>query len=148
MTFPFPFPELPKGLPSGFPSGPPSPKGLPSLSGITGMLVTPENAFQSMVKTALKVDLPPGPQSMLLKLQKGFELGENEFPGLPEFPEFPGFPELPTLPELPKLPGEEPERKAPVPEVRGPPAFLLAKNLTPEYAKKPKTELVRYRLTK
>ena len=83
------------------------PKGLPKLSDVTKVLATPEAQLE-------KMGLPPGPQSMLLKLQKSFEAG-----GAPEFPELPNpkidqvlnsLPKLPTLelpelPELPKLPG-------------------------------------------
>ena len=82
------------------------PEGLPKLSGITSTLATPEAQFEKMVREAAKIELPEGPLSILTKLQKSFEAGNN--PGLPELPELPkveeilgGLPELPKLPELP-----------------------------------------------
>lgn len=86
------------------------PEGLPKLSGLTGVLITPESQFEKMVKDATKIDLPPGPQSMLLKLQKSLEVGgaaslPNPFPNPPNAPKIEevlkSFPKLPSLPTLP-----------------------------------------------
>lgn len=49
--------------------------GLPRLSTITQMLSQPEIAFETTVKQAMGIDIPPGPQSVLLMLQRDFEAG-------------------------------------------------------------------------
>lgn len=91
-----------------------SPQELPKISSFTQLLATPETQFESMVKEALKVELPPGPQSTLLKLQAFIESGkalspEAVVPKAPKLPEILG--KLPTLPKLEDiLPGTE--RKA------------------------------------
>jgi len=82
------------------------PEGLPKLSGLTGVLTTPESQFEKMVKDATKVNLPPGPQSMLLKLQKSLEGGGSSSPLSPpnalKIEEvLKSFPKLPSLPSLP-----------------------------------------------
>ena len=71
---------------------------LPKISDVTAMLRTPETQFESMVKTATKVELPPGPSSLVLNFQKSIEAGKA--PELPEVPKV-----LAKLPTLPPLPG-------------------------------------------
>jgi hypothetical protein len=39
------------------------------------MLAQPEIAFETTVKQAMGIDIPPGPQSVLLMLQRDFETG-------------------------------------------------------------------------
>jgi hypothetical protein len=39
------------------------------------MLAQPEIAFETTVKQAMGIDIPPGPQSVLLMLQRDFEAG-------------------------------------------------------------------------
>jgi hypothetical protein len=51
--------------------------GLPTLSAITQVLAQPEIAFEATVKQAMGVDIPPGPQSILLRLQRDFEAGRS-----------------------------------------------------------------------
>jgi len=79
------------------------PQELPKLSGITKRLVAPEAQFEGMVKKATGIELPPGPQSVLLKLQQGFEAGEvpkieEVIPKAPKLEQI-----LAKLPELPPL---------------------------------------------
>jgi hypothetical protein len=50
---------------------------LPRLSTITQILAQPEIAFETTVKQALGIDVPPGPQSILLRLQRDFEAGRS-----------------------------------------------------------------------
>ena len=124
------------------------PKGLPKLSDVTSMLATPENQFERMVKTTAKIELPPGPQQLVLNFQKSLEAGK---PGLPELPKAPSANQfLSQLPELPKLPmfAGESNTGANIEAKRPPEPIRLVKNSTPGYAKEPKTELVKYRLTK
>ena len=76
---------------------------LPKLSGITKVLITPEASFEKMVKDATKFELPPGPQSVLTKVQASVEAGEvpkaeDIIPAAPKI-------ELPKLPALPKIEG-------------------------------------------
>ena len=88
----------------------------PKLSDFTRVLVTPETEFEKMVKDATGVELPQGPQSMVLKLQEDFEAGEE-----PEVPEALRkgptaiLAQLPKLLPLPPLPGIEKEEKPPAP---------------------------------
>jgi hypothetical protein len=51
--------------------------GLPRLSTITQVLAQPEIAFEATVKQAMGIDIPPGPQSVLLRLQRDFEAGRS-----------------------------------------------------------------------
>ncbi|MBS7635781.1 hypothetical protein KEJ37_00305 [Candidatus Bathyarchaeota archaeon] len=79
------------------------PQELPKISSFTQLLAAPETQFESLVKEALKVELPPGPQSTLLKLQTSLEAGkapssEAVVPKAPKLPEVLG--KLPTLPKL------------------------------------------------
>ncbi len=77
------------------------PQELPKISSFTQLLAAPESQFESLVKEALKVELPPGPQSTLLKLQTSLEAGkapEAVVPRAPKLPEVLG--KLPTLPKL------------------------------------------------
>jgi hypothetical protein len=56
---------------------------LPRLSAITQILAQPEIAFEATVKQTLGIDIPPGPQSVLLRLQRDFEAGRSpDIPGL------------------------------------------------------------------
>lgn len=79
------------------------PQELPKLSGITQALATPERQFEAMILKSTGVELPPGPQSVLSKVQRGLEVGNppkvEQF--LPPAPK----PEtiLAKLPPLPKL---------------------------------------------
>ena len=97
---------------------------LPKLSGITKALITPEAGFEKMVKDAVKVELPPGPQSIFLKFQKSVEGGDApnvdeivpkglELPKLPSLPKIEEalaeFPKPPGLPELPSPGGHSSE---------------------------------------
>ncbi|MEM4480862.1 MAG: hypothetical protein QXG58_06440 [Candidatus Bathyarchaeia archaeon] len=93
------------------------PQELPKISTFTQLLATPEAQFENMVKEALKVELPPGPQSTLLKLQGSIEAGkapEAFMPRAPKLQEILG--KLPALPPLPQLgaggEGETGEKKA------------------------------------
>jgi hypothetical protein len=56
------------------------------------MFTSPEEMFEKTVKDALKVELPPGPMSTLVKIQESIESGKP--------------PAIETLlPKLPPLPG-------------------------------------------
>jgi len=77
---------------------------LPKLSALTKILTTPEQQFEQMVRSTLNIELPPGPQSTLLKLQTSFETGRA-----PEIAEvIPAPPRveqvLARIPRLPELP--------------------------------------------
>jgi len=77
---------------------------LPKISTFTQILAMPEIQFESMAKSA-GVELPPGPQSTLLKLQSSIEAGqvpslEAVIPKAPKLTEILG--KLPTLPPLPE----------------------------------------------
>jgi hypothetical protein len=79
------------------------PQELPKLSGITQALATPEKQFEAMILKATGVELPPGPQSVLFKVQQGFEVGnppkaEQFLPPAPKLEKI-----LAKLPPLPKL---------------------------------------------
>ena len=79
---------------------------LPKLSGVTQRLKVPEARFESMVKKATGVELPPGPQSVLLKVQRGVEVGKP--PAIEEIVPTP--PKLEAILErLPELPAESSE---------------------------------------
>ena len=79
------------------------PQELPKISGITQKLKAPETQFESVVKEATGIELPTGPQSMVLKLQEGFEVGkapviEEAIPKIPPLEAILGkFPALPKL---------------------------------------------------
>jgi len=80
---------------------------LPKLSQVTSVLAQPEQMFESGVKDATGQEIPKGPQSRLLDVQKGIEAGEAPTPGAPEMPAgMPSF-ELPSLPELGGMGPEE-----------------------------------------
>jgi hypothetical protein len=49
---------------------------LPKLSVMTKMFTSPEEMFEKTVKDALKVELPPGPMSVLFKIQESIEAGK------------------------------------------------------------------------
>lgn len=81
---------------------------LPKLSNITARLAEPEARFESMIKQATGFAPPPGPQSLLLRIQEAFEAGKA--PELPTPEAFRAAPKveevlakLPALPALPKL---------------------------------------------
>ncbi|MFQ6076357.1 MAG: hypothetical protein ACE5Z5_09540 [Candidatus Bathyarchaeia archaeon] len=102
---------------------------LPKLSGITKALTTPEAGFEKMVRDAVKVELPPGPQSILLKFQESIEAGNapKVEEVLPEAPKV----ELPKLPPLPKI--EEALAKLPKPpELPGLPSPATSPSGSPE----------------
>lgn len=89
-------------------------KGLPKLSGITSTLSTPEAQFEKMVREAAEIELPEGPLTMLTKMGRRLESGNNPMPELPGAPKIEQIlARLPELPKLPELPigktGEEPE---------------------------------------
>jgi len=69
------------------------------------MLATPEVQLESMVKKSTGVELPPGPQSILFKMQGSFEAGKLLSPEevIPAAPKLEGV--LAGLPALPKLEG-------------------------------------------
>ena len=61
---------------------------LPKISVLTKMFTSPEEMFEKTVKDALKLELPPGPMTTLLKLQESIEAGkvpslESILPKLP-----------------------------------------------------------------
>jgi len=79
---------------------------LPKISTFTQILAMPEIQFENMAKSA-GVELPPGPQSTLLKLQSSIEAGQTPSPEallskVPKVEEV-----LSKLPKLPPLPGTE-----------------------------------------
>jgi len=80
-----------------------SPQELPKISALTQLLAIPETHFESMVREIFRIELPPGPQSMLLKIQSSIEAGRApELPAL-EF-KAPRIEEIAMkLPKLPKL---------------------------------------------
>lgn len=51
-------------------------KAAPQVSGILTQFKAPETQFASMVKTVTKMELPPGPMSMGIRLTKSFEKGQ------------------------------------------------------------------------
>lgn len=78
---------------------------LPKLSSLTQLLATPEVQLENMVKAA-GVEVPPGPQSTLFRLQSSIEAGkapspEAILPKAPKLPEVLG--KLPTLPKLEEI---------------------------------------------
>ncbi|MEM4429656.1 MAG: hypothetical protein QXM08_00650 [Thermofilaceae archaeon] len=89
---------------------------LPKLSQFTRVLATPEEYFERAAKSSLNIELPPGPMSMLLKLQTALETGEAPRiervlpairpPGLQEI--------LASIPKLPELPAPAEAAPAPV----------------------------------
>lgn len=81
------------------------PQELPKISGVTRRLIIPEGRFESMVKKATGLELPPGPQSVLLKVQRGVEVGKPPAVEevIPEPPKLEAI--LERLPELPKMEG-------------------------------------------
>ncbi|MEM4667367.1 MAG: hypothetical protein QW498_08720 [Thermofilum sp.] len=86
----------------------------PRLSAITKVLAYPEQQFERTVKSLFNIELPPGPQSMLLRLQEHFESG-----AAPELREvLPGVRALEELiarfPRVPPLPAAESAATAPV----------------------------------
>jgi len=107
----------------------------PKISGITQRLKLPETRFESMVKKATGVELPLGPQSLMLKVQQGFEAGkppaiEEVIPAAPKLEAI-----LERLPELPKLEGASPTSGAETFERSG---------KTAEEGKLEKTSFARY----
>ncbi|MEM3994960.1 MAG: hypothetical protein QXW40_06180, partial [Thermofilum sp.] len=93
------------------------------LSQFTKVLATPEEYFENLIKSTLNIEIPPGPQSMLLKLQASIEAGEAPSIEklLPKAPRIESilarFPKLPELPaetvraEVPQAPKEEKKEK-------------------------------------
>jgi hypothetical protein len=88
-----------------------APQELPKISAFTQLLATPESQFESMVKSA-GLELPPGPQSTLLKIQGSIEAGKAPAPEafMPRAPKLQEI--LGKLPALPPLPGAGGEGKA------------------------------------
>lgn len=77
---------------------------LPKLSAFTKILTTPEQQFEQMVRSTLNIELPPGPQSALLRLQESFEAGRaseiaDVIPKPPRVEQV--LARIPRLPELP-----------------------------------------------
>lgn len=76
---------------------------LPRLSEITRQLTAPETQFESMVKQSLGIQLPPGPMSVILNIQRSIEgAAPTQQPRLPRLEEI-----------LPRLPSPAPEQTAP-----------------------------------
>jgi len=73
------------------------PKELPRISQFTSLLASLETQFESMVRGATEAEVPPGPQSMLLKIQRILEAGEER-------------PKI-SIPSLPPLPPEDEEEE-------------------------------------
>ncbi|MEM1820347.1 MAG: hypothetical protein QXU64_02015 [Thermofilaceae archaeon] len=85
----------------------------PRLSAITRILAYPEQQFERAVKSLLNIELPPGPQSTLLRLQERFESG-----AVPELREvLPGARAIEELiamfPRVPPMPAAERAAAAP-----------------------------------
>jgi hypothetical protein len=83
-----------------------APQELPKISTITQLLAAPEVQFENMAKN-IGIELPPGPQSTLLKIQTSIEGGkipapESFIPKTPKIEEILG--KLPTLPKLEEKP--------------------------------------------
>jgi hypothetical protein len=79
---------------------------LPKLSAFTQLLAMPESYFEGAVRDALKVEIPPGPQSTLLKVQQSVEAGrapelEEVLPRVSKLEE--ALSRLPRLPPLEEL---------------------------------------------
>lgn len=79
---------------------------IPKLSQFTKVLATPEEYFENTVKSALNIEIPPGPMSMILKVQTALEKGElpaieRILPAVkpPKLQEI-----LASIPKLPELP--------------------------------------------
>jgi len=106
---------------------------LPKLSQFTKVLAAPEEYFEGLVKSTLGVEVPPGIQSIILRLQTSIESGEGLAPekfirgiplprlSLPKLEEV-----LAKFPELPELPAI----KAPAVEVKEAPAARVEKPKT------------------
>jgi hypothetical protein len=95
------------------------PQELPKLSTLTQLLATPEVQFESMVKSA-GIELPPGPQSTLLKIQTSIEAGkppspEALMPKAPKLEEILG--KLPKLPKLEEMIPKAPAAAPPAPRI-------------------------------
>ncbi|MEM1601327.1 MAG: hypothetical protein QW339_05075 [Sulfolobales archaeon] len=86
---------------------------IPKLSQLTKVLATPEEYFENLIKSTLNIEIPPGPQSMLLKLQASIEAGET--PSIEKLlPKAPRIEEVLTrFPKLPELPVETVRAEAP-----------------------------------
>ncbi|MEM1697555.1 MAG: hypothetical protein QXG48_02755, partial [Thermofilaceae archaeon] len=48
---------------------------LPRISQFTKILAAPEEMFENAVRSLLNIEIPPGPQSVLLRLQTSIESG-------------------------------------------------------------------------
>lgn len=48
---------------------------LPRISQFTKILAAPEEMFENTVRSLLNIEIPPGPQSVLLRLQTSIESG-------------------------------------------------------------------------
>jgi len=76
---------------------------LPKLSQFTRVLATPEEYFENTVKSSLNIEVPPGPMSVLFKLQTAVESGE-----LPQIERIIPLARVPRLQDIlasiPKLP--------------------------------------------
>lgn len=94
---------------------------LPKLSAFTKILTTPEQQFEQMVRSTLNIELPPGPQSVLLRLQESFETGRapeiaDVIPKPPRAEQvlarIPRPPELPVIAEVRPPVEERPRERA------------------------------------
>lgn len=103
---------------------------LPKLSQFTRVLATPEEYFENTVKSSLNIEVPPGPMSVLFKLQTAVESGE-----LPQIERIIPLARVPRLQDIlasiPKLP--------PVPAEVAPKAEERAKAEAPPKAEKKRT---------
>lgn len=77
------------------------PLSAPKLSGFTSVLAQPEKQFSTMVKSALGVSLPKGPNEMLQSFQQNLEVPGTSTSGFPTLPKL----DLPALPPLPNISG-------------------------------------------
>lgn len=83
-----------------------APQELPKISTFTQLLATPETQFENLIKESLNFELPPGPQSTLLKIQSSIEAGKAPSPEtlMPKAPKIKDV--LSSFPLLPPLPTE------------------------------------------
>ncbi|MEM3994915.1 MAG: hypothetical protein QXW40_05955 [Thermofilum sp.] len=105
---------------------------LPKLSTFTRILAIPEEYFQNTVKSIANIDIPPGPQSLLLKLQESVEAGQ--IPSVAPKVQLPRLEEIlarfPALPEI--LPQSSEEKKPEAVEQKVEQKIEVVKPKTPE----------------
>lgn len=86
-----------------------APQELPRLSTFTRIFAMPEMQFENMVREMFNIELPPGPQSTLLKFQESIEgVGAGEKGGALKLPSIDELLPLPIRTKTVEAPPELP----------------------------------------